>query len=810
MNTKYVLKIFSYDNGFILNSLLDGYESLSVKYNKYQSHELNITINRNIPNTQDLKEGNFIWLGSVQDGMFLITTVTESIDENGKGGNYINVQAKDCRYLYKRRMIMAINSVETWTETGTAETVLRHLISSQTEGKRSLPINNVIPNNPVGEQISLSEAKTNLYDVVCNYCQQGNIGWKVTFDGYVLTLVFFPVTDISSLVKFTVDYESLKNGEFEDSSENYKNVVYVGGKGSGNNQVIYEAEDEIEGGSPSGIDRIETWISEGSLTTEDELQKVGESKLIEFSQKLNFTGNGLEKSPFEFRVHYDIGNIVEVAFGDRSDNVEIISIQESWAYNEYDMQFEFGKPLNYLSNQVKKIYNLLQKYNSTDAKTNSEVKYYTIPTDTEQPIGDVGLDVIGFIGNTGDANKTFTLFFSADGTGAKTYHVYFKQLSGTGKLILTTGVQGTEQLEFSTGTYVAIIYVDENGNVKNSFGISDYITSSQTAWSGEKTQTEINDVRGDIPTKTSELNNDSGFITGANIPTKTSDLINDSGFITSPTHDYYFDLRSYPSDRFYALFIYSSEEVELYVSSTSTVDGEPYNNNYLHGFFRTYGWADIKTSIRILTFGMHDTSEQTIMGISRGATQGGFAIYVRGGVDYTVKCNYDVQLKLSNFDFGTDANKETFVSDTTDWKNLVFLGNVGVWIDLANYKDADPVSIMSGKIYGTITDAENVLTTYSTNETRIGTWIDGKPLYRRVIYCFQSKGTFNINIGGNIGVLTRSSIIASSDVNYSVDKAVTDGSSNENVDSLVNGDVIYFRSDKYVHYAILEYTKTTD
>lgn len=86
MNTKYVLKIFSYDNGFILNSLLDGYESLSVKYNKYQSHELNITINRNIPNTQDLKEGNFIWLGSVQDGMFLITTVTESIDENGKGG----------------------------------------------------------------------------------------------------------------------------------------------------------------------------------------------------------------------------------------------------------------------------------------------------------------------------------------------------------------------------------------------------------------------------------------------------------------------------------------------------------------------------------------------------------------------------------------------------------------------------------------------------------------------------------------------------------------------------------------------------
>lgn len=37
----------------------------------------------------------------------------------------------------------------------------------------------------------------------------------------------------------------------------------------------------------------------------------------------------------------------------------------------------------------------------------------------------------------------------------------------------------------------------------------------------------------DIPTKTSDLTNDSGFITTADVPTKTSDLTNDSGFITS-------------------------------------------------------------------------------------------------------------------------------------------------------------------------------------------------------------------------------------------------------------------------------------
>lgn len=36
-----------------------------------------------------------------------------------------------------------------------------------------------------------------------------------------------------------------------------------------------------------------------------------------------------------------------------------------------------------------------------------------------------------------------------------------------------------------------------------------------------------------IPTKTSDLTNDSGFITSASLPTKTSDLTNDSGFITA-------------------------------------------------------------------------------------------------------------------------------------------------------------------------------------------------------------------------------------------------------------------------------------
>lgn len=64
-------------------------------------------------------------------------------------------------------------------------------------------------------------------------------------------------------------------------------------------------------------------------------------------------------------------------------------------------------------------------------------------------------------------------------------------------------------------------------------------TSELANDSGFVTQTDVDNsiIDANIPTKTSELTNDSGFITENDIPevtvpTKTSDLTNDSGFVT--------------------------------------------------------------------------------------------------------------------------------------------------------------------------------------------------------------------------------------------------------------------------------------
>lgn len=80
------------------------------------------------------------------------------------------------------------------------------------------------------------------------------------------------------------------------------------------------------------------------------------------------------------------------------------------------------------------------------------------------------------------------------------------------------------------------VYTDNNAIYASGISVTGHtlnITFDGTL-SGANVAVVVNNIEGSliIPTKTSDLTNDSGFITEADIPTKTSDLENDSGFIT--------------------------------------------------------------------------------------------------------------------------------------------------------------------------------------------------------------------------------------------------------------------------------------
>ena len=468
-NEQINLKLYTYENNnFVQQAIIDDYQEISFSHNLYEAGDFTITINYNIPNALKFQRGMWIQFGNDSYMFGEILTITDAIGEDGEGSQIRTIIGKDSRYIFKRRVIKNLNNEENWVMTGAGEIVLRNLIKDQcgsgAENKRQLPIINIIPGSAsaLGKEYSCAESFSNLYDTLVTIATQSEIGWRVKFDGS-LTLEVFEGADLSSQVQFSTDFDSLANGEFTDSSEAYANTVYVAGKGTGSDRDIYEGEQEIEGSTPAGLDRYEAFDNQSSMTSESEYEAEAFSMLTQYGQTIEVSGNGLAKCPYIFKEQYDVGDTITLAFSGKSAKTQILSVTEHWIWGQYGIEFSFGKPQNDLSRQLQLILKQIQKA-SNKTTTTSSVKYYTIPTDTSMPKADVIYDTIGFVGECASGGSTFTLYYDSEKTGAKTYHIYFKQLAG-GKLTLTTGVTGKANLVLNSGTYVAIIYVDQEGNV---------------------------------------------------------------------------------------------------------------------------------------------------------------------------------------------------------------------------------------------------------------------------------------------------------------------------------------------------------
>lgn len=463
------LHIYEYkNNSFLQTVIIDDYQEISFEHNLYEAGNFTITINYNIPNALKFERGMFVQFGNNPYMFGEILSINDSIGEDGKGSQIRSITGKDARFLFKRRIIKNLNNEENWIMTDKGEICIRNLVKDQcgtnAENKRQLPITNTIPAtaDAVGKEYSVSESYTNLYDTLVTIATQSEIGWRIKFDGS-MTLECYEGSDISNQVQFSTEFDSLSSGQFSDSSESYANSIYIGGKGIGAERDIYEGENSIEGASPSGLDRYEAWDNQSEMTSESEYEAEALSMLAQYGQTVTASGKGLVQCPYIFQEQYDIGDVITIAFSGKSAKAQILAVTEHWTWGRYSLEFSFGKPQNDLARQLQLILKQIQKASSKTSVTAS-VKWYTMTSDTVQDKSDVIYDTIGFTGAM-TANKTFTFYLDDEKTGSKTYTIYGKNLSGSGKLTLKSSVSGTATVQMDVGNWVAIVYVDADGNV---------------------------------------------------------------------------------------------------------------------------------------------------------------------------------------------------------------------------------------------------------------------------------------------------------------------------------------------------------
>ena len=117
----------------------------------------------------------------------------------------------------------------------------------------------------------------------------------------------------------------------------------------------------------------------------------------------------------------------------------------------------------------------------------------------------------------GNNYETNTLYMITDDTTLESFKAEVRNL--------TTGFD--DKIKALENSQVSVKDVNYEGDI----GLHDVLPTSR----GINFETRIKTLEDDkiaTPTKTSELTNDSGFITSSDVPTNTSELTNDSGFIT--------------------------------------------------------------------------------------------------------------------------------------------------------------------------------------------------------------------------------------------------------------------------------------
>ena len=104
---------------------------------------------------------------------------------------------------------------------------------------------------------------------------------------------------------------------------------------------------------------------------------------------------------------------------------------------------------------------------------------------------------------------------------------------------------------------------------------------------------------------------------------------------------------------------------------------------------------------------------------------------------------------------------------------------------------------------------------YSTNETVVGTWIDGKPIYRKVVQgniTSKEQSLFVVNANVETMISIRGYDV-SNGIYYFPFNYTQDGSTQKAIFYKKDTDTIEFRSNSSksgeVFVVILEYTKTT-
>lgn len=336
-------------------AIIDNYTSLIWSRRYYDIGALDLEIDATNENISIFRKGNYITRNN-DDGVYIIKAL--EIDTKENGDNHLIVGAYEIKELLQRRIIW-----NTVVFSGTAENYIRKLITDNvinpTSQARRISNFNLKSAKGYSEGIDQQVSYDNLADKIIEVCTTYGYGWKVTLENGRFYFDLYKGVDHTVdqdenvRLLFSPDNENIISTKYKTDDSNFKNVALVGGEGEG----VDRKKRTI--GSAAGLERFETFIDASGLSTNTEegdlvdyynaLIAEGKEKLSEQAVVSSFEGE-VDLNQYKYKVDYNLGDIVTVRneFGIQA-NARITEVIETWDDEGYTVEpkFEYYEPIDF-------------------------------------------------------------------------------------------------------------------------------------------------------------------------------------------------------------------------------------------------------------------------------------------------------------------------------------------------------------------------------------------------------------------------------------------------------------------------------
>ena len=261
------------------------------------------------------------------EGLKIVTDVDD--------GPRLYVTGSSLESILKRRIVWSKTVLNGNLQNG-IKTLLDENIISPTDTSRKIP--NFIFQASTDTNITKLEIarecdKENLYDLIVDICKTKKIGFKIvrnTSNQFVFSLYAGKdhsyTQETLPFVAFSPKFDNLENSEFNNSTADSVNTVYVtGGENDSESLVL---------GNNSGLTRRESYVSAGTMDESysgsytDFLTEKGNEELKDKKITKTFEGNVDATGLFKLGIDFSLGDIVQIEnefeIRDRARIVEII------------------------------------------------------------------------------------------------------------------------------------------------------------------------------------------------------------------------------------------------------------------------------------------------------------------------------------------------------------------------------------------------------------------------------------------------------------------------------------------------------